>query len=73
MKREEFNNLKIGDICVVKRGHDRGKKVIVRYIEDEQIVIKDLDNKPLRNVNGYTVLRLTGWRELDIINETEES
>lgn len=66
MKRNEFNNLKIGDICVIKRGLEAARKVIIRYIESEQIVIAALDGKRLKTSTGYTMLKVTGWHELDV-------
>ena len=31
MTKTELENLKIGDICIFRRGHDAGKKCIVLY------------------------------------------
>lgn len=66
MTTSEFRNLREGDICVVKNGHDKGRYVEVRYIEGEQIVIKAIDGKPLHRLQDETPLRLTSWRVLDI-------
>ena len=67
MTRLEFRNLKEGDICIIKRGRDEGRHVIVRYIEGEQIVIRAVDGKPLLKAGFQeSPLRLTGFHELDI-------
>ena len=72
MTRTEFQCLKIGDICVIKRGHDQGKKCKVIYIEDEIdacdcILVKALDCEFSTIANHNRWLRLTSSRELDII------
>ena len=69
MTKAEFNKLKVGDVCTVKRGYDAGRQVAIRYIEGEQIVIACVYGLPLHNSNGRTRLRLTGWHELDVIKE----
>lgn len=67
MKRVEFESLKANDICTVKRGTYKDKKVIVRYIEDEWILVKSLDNSSLTSGvgKGNSPYRLYLWRELD--------
>lgn len=72
MTRIEFQNLKIGDICVIKRGYDQGKKCKVVYIEDEidgcdSILVKAIDcefSQTATHTNRW--LRLTNSHELDI-------
>ena len=73
MKRTEFQNLKIGDICVIKRGHDQGKKCKVVYIEDENdecgsILVKAIDGEFSTMTHSNRWLRLTDWHALDIAN-----
>lgn len=72
MTRIQFQNLKIGDICVFKRGHDQGKKCEVVYIEDwiigcDAILVKAIDCE-FAQTAGHTNrwLRLTGSHELDL-------
>ena len=72
MKRNEFENLKIGDIVVIKRGHDQGKKCKVIYIEREidgcdSILLKAIDCEfKCSSWHSNRYLRLTGSHELDI-------
>jgi hypothetical protein len=40
MTREEFKNLKVNDLCIVRRGHDAGIICKVMFIDEESIVIK---------------------------------
>lgn len=67
MKRNEFKNLKIGDTCICKRGHDEGVLVKVLYIEEESILIKTLDGGRFKSIGVVRNVRLTGWHELDIV------
>lgn len=71
MKRIEFQNLKVGDICVIKRGHDQGKRCKVVYIEDEidgcdTILVKCIDDTFSQMTHSNRHLRLTSSHELDI-------
>ena len=68
MNKSELENLKIGDICMFKRGHDAGKKCIVLYKKYESILVETCDDK-FRAINTNKKLRLTGFRELDICKE----
>ena len=65
MKREEFNNLKIGDICVIKRGHDKDNKCMVMFKEDETILIKTLEGSLSAITHSNRKFRLTNMREID--------
>lgn len=66
MKRCDFQDLRINDICVFKRGHDTGKKCKVIFIEDESILVKSVDSSFYGFNNGNKNLKLTGWHELDL-------
>lgn len=73
MNRIEFQNLKVGDICVIKRGHDQGKKCKVVYIEDEingcdSILVKAIDGEFSQMTHSNRWLRLTNSHSLDIAN-----
>lgn len=72
MKREEFNNLKIGDICVIKRGHDKGNKCMVMFKEDETILIKTLEGPLSVITHSNRKFRLTNMREIDTYSKKEE-
>lgn len=75
MKRTEFDNLKVGDICKLGGKHDKGRVVTVQYIEEEYIVVKPVDGGVLHDVQGYLgpKLKLTTFRNLDIIIEDEKA
>ena len=68
MTRAEFEKLKVGQLVVIKRGHDEGKTVRVIHIEDDTILIKIVDDfLEFRAINTNRKIRLTSWKELDII------
>ena len=75
MKRAEFDNLKVGDLCVVKGKYDNGRIVTVRYIEDEMIVIKAVDGECFHDPVGIKnkKLKMTGWHWLDVMPKKVES
>ena len=75
MKRIEFENLKVGDLCKLKGKHDKGRVVIVKYIEDDYVVIKPADGGVLHDVQGYAgpKLKLTVFSQLDIITDKEKA
>ena len=72
MTRKERQALLVGDICVFKRGYDKGKKCEVVYIENtidgcESILVKFVDQEfDSRSTNGNRWLKLTGISELDV-------
>lgn len=74
MKRNEFEKLKVGDLCKLKGKHDKGRVVVVKYIEDDYVVIKPADGGVLHDVQGYTgpKLKLTVFSQLDTMTKTEE-
>ena len=69
MNNQQFENLKVGDRCVMKRGRDEGIICEVRYIENDSILVRPVDDSVFRAVATNKKLRLTGWRELDIIQK----
>lgn len=74
MNKQQFENLKVGDRCVMKRGRDEGIICEVRYIENDSILVRPVDDSVFRAVGTNKKLRLTGWSELDIIqNKKTES
>ena len=66
MKKQQFEQLKVGDICVVKKGHDEGRKCRVLLIDGSSIVIKSLDGEYFRACDVRRNLRITDWRQVDI-------
>lgn len=65
MTRLELENLKVGDICVFKRGHDAGKQCIVLYKKYESILVEAYGCE-FKAIDANKKLRLTGFHELDI-------
>lgn len=72
MTRREFQELLIGDICVIKMGYDKGKLCEVVYIEDsidgcDSILVKSVDQEfDSRSTNGNRWLKLTRAMALDV-------
>ena len=66
MNREQFNKLKIGDKCIVKRGHDKGKICIVLYIKNNSVLIEAEEGTKFQAVATNQRLRLTSYYEIDI-------
>ena len=66
MKHEQFEALKVGDIVVLRRGLDQGRKAEVVYIEDPYLLIRSVDGKPFLVTNQPPrPLRLTGFSEVN--------
>ena len=66
MKHEQFEALKVGDIVVLRRGLDQGRKAEVVYIEDPYLLIRSIDGKPFLVTNQPPrPLRLTGFAEVN--------
>lgn len=66
MNREQFNKLKIGDKCIVKRGRDKGKICIVLYIKNNSVLIEAEEGTKFQAVDTNQRLRLTSYYEIDI-------
>ena len=72
MTRIQYENLKVGDMCVINKGHDEGKKVEVVYIEDkidecESILVRAVNCELSQITHNNKWLRLTDWRQLNIV------
>ena len=74
MTRFDLQFLRIGDCVVINKGNNKGREAIVLDIlglDDEFpcILIRSLDLKPfIDKGNTNRRFKLTGWRELDIMN-----
>lgn len=70
MTRNEFNNLKIGDICVItKKLHQSfGKKGEVVYKDETHVVLKSLDGEPFIDTGMRAKLTVKHWQSIDIAN-----
>jgi len=73
MNKQQFENLKVGDRCVMKRGRDNGIICEVRYIENDSILVRPVDDSVFRAIGTNKKLRLTGWRELDPYSKSKKS
>ena len=69
MNTKDYENLKVGDSCICKRGHDKGKKCEVVFKEDGTVLLKTLDKPFSQITHTNPKFRLTNWREIDIIKE----
>lgn len=67
MTDSEYENLKVGDICVFKRGRDKNKKCSVLYIVDKTILVRAINNVEFDAVGTNRKIRLSGTHELDIV------
>ena len=67
MKVKDFEKLQIGDLCIIKRGHDNNKKCEVLWKEDSYVLLKSLDGvfKTVNNDNSR--FRLTTLTQIDMI------
>lgn len=65
MKRKDFDNLKNGYLCVFKRGHDKDKRGMVVFKEDETILLKSVDEPFSKITHSNDKFRLTNMREID--------
>ena len=70
MTNVELENLKIGDVCVFKRGHDAGKQCIVLYKKYRSILVEAFGCE-FEAIDVNKKLRLTGPHELDIYKPGE--
>ena len=66
MTKDQFNNLKVGDLCEIIRGHDAGRQCQVAYIEGESVLVRSADGRRFYSMTQYGRLRLTSWRELKL-------
>ena len=66
MTRVQLNDLKVGDMCTIIRGHDAGRLCEVAYIEGESVLVRSADGRRFSSLTQYGRLRLTSWRELKL-------
>ena len=70
MTREEFNNLKIGDICKLRRGYNEGVRGTVVYVDEVDgigyVLLKALDEFSVQGACSNRHFRLTNFRDLII-------
>ncbi len=66
MKMEELVNLKVGDKCIIIRGHDAGRECEVAFIEGESVLVRSADGRRFDSLAQYARLKLTSYRELKL-------
>lgn len=68
MTRNEFNNLKIGDVCIItKKLHQSfGMKGEVVYKDDTHVVLKSLDREPFVDTGMRANLTVKQWQSISI-------
>lgn len=69
MNKEQFNNLKVGDRCVIKRGRDEGKKCTILYIKYDSLLIEPDEGIVFNAIQTNRKLRITSFKEIDPIVE----
>lgn len=73
MTREEFKNLKIGDVCSLRQGYSKGMRGTVVYKDEVEdigyVLLKALDEFSVQGVASNRFFRLTSFR--DVIVERE--
>lgn len=66
MDGKQFNKLKVGDKCIIKRGRDKGKICTVLYIKNNSVLIEPEEGTHFQAVDTNKKLRLTSYYEIDI-------
>ena len=69
MTKSEYENLKVGDLVVFRRGHDEGKLGTVLFKKHEQILVESTDGKKFKSIGCNKPMRLTGFHEIDIFQK----
>lgn len=65
MTKSEYENLKVGEHVVFRRGHDEGRTGIVLFKKNEQILVESVDGKKFKAIGCNKPMRLTGFHEID--------
>ena len=70
MTREQFKNLKIGDVCKLRQGYSKGMRGTVKYIDEVDgigyVLLKAIDEFSVQGVCSNRYFRLTNFRDLII-------
>lgn len=72
MTRKDFENLKVGDSVVVRRGLDEGMLCTIRFIEHNSVLIEAPKDRDFQAINTPKRLRLTIWYELLLPTESKD-
>lgn len=70
MTMKELQELKVGDMCTIIRGLDAGRLCQVAYIEGESVLVRSADSRRFNSLTQYGRLRLTSYRELEVMKYT---
>lgn len=68
MTNKEFNNLKVGDVCIItKKMHKNfGKKGEVVYIYGDHAALRSLDDEPFIDTAMTAKLTVKHWASISI-------
>lgn len=73
MTRVQFDNLKVGDMCKIFRGHDAERLCEVAYIEGDCVLVRSADGRYFKSSANHGRLRLMNWRELTLVDKRTSS
>ena len=71
MTGAQLVNLKVGDVCIILRGRDKGRECQVAYIEGESVLVRSVDGRRFSSLTQYGRLKLTSYRELRPLTTSE--
>ncbi len=69
MTRQEWNELKIGDICELTRGEATGRRGRVVYISEDTACLESLNGERFIHQQTSRTLTLQNWRNIIIIKD----
>lgn len=70
MTRQEWNDLKIGDICKLMRGKSEGQLGKVVYISGDAACLESLDGENFSTCrNTHQTLTLQNWRNISLLED----
>lgn len=67
MTRQEWNELKIGDICELIRGDAKGQRGKVVYISEDTACLESLNGEHFTHQQTNRTLTLQNWRNINVI------
>ena len=69
MTKQEWNGLKIGDICELVRGDSKGQQGKVVYISGETACMEALGDEYFTQQWIHRTLTLQNWRNIKIVKD----
>ena len=71
MTKTEYDNLKVGDRVVFRRGHDEGRTGIVLFKKHESVLVEASDSRKFKAIGCNKPLRLTGYHEINLLHRKD--